>query len=209
MYDGHLRTAPTYGCDNQSYTNIAGDYVDYYMPVEVINELQSNPNYPNTVGGLLALANDALGGVGGYNNGMLTKISDAASIINEAFDECRFGYFVDPDGSYVPPMEITSPTNPYNNKVSTFLENTTLKASPNPFSSVANIEFSIPMTVRVELQVYTLQGQHVETLYTGMAEEDVIHTYQFHAEGIHNQATYVYILRTIYGTKMGKMIMIK
>ena len=145
---------------------------------------------------------------------MLSKIADAATLINEGFDECAYGYFAGgpvilPDGQITAPAAPSAPSNPVNTVVSNFINNTTLKASPNPFSSQANIEFSVPMTVRVELMVYTLQGQHVETLYTGMAEEDVIHTYQFHAKGIHNQATYVYILRTIYGTKMGKMIMIK
>ncbi|MEN8225474.1 MAG: hypothetical protein ABFS05_08965, partial [Bacteroidota bacterium] len=201
MYEGHLRTAASVDCDPDAPA--AGLYQDYQIPAAVINELQSNPSYENTVQGLLDLANAALGGQ--VANGLMSQITEACSVIAEAFDECAFGYFVEEYSTTQPSI----PSNPIDNTISSFVDNMTLKASPNPFNEVANIEFSVPMTVRVSLDVYTLQGQKVETLYTGMADEDVIHSYKFHAEGIHGQATYVYVLRTVYGTKFGKLILIK
>ncbi len=155
-----------------------------------------------TLADLLDLANDAVGGA--YTNGMMSAIADAVALINEAFDECRFGYFEYAD--YTAPAP---PANGGNNTVASFIDNTTIDAYPNPFSEMANIEFTVPLDVRVTLDVYNLQGQHIETLYTGLAEKDVIHTYQFYAKDKHMQSGYVYVLKTVYGTKVGKLVMIK
>jgi hypothetical protein len=210
MYDGHLRTAATSDCD-YTWATVVGEYSDHMIPSQVIAELMYDPQdlgYTNTVGGILTLANNALGDVGGYNNGMLNHIANAANIINEAFDECRFGYFALPDGQItIPPP--ANPVKPSGYDLSNFLENTMLKASPNPFTEMTTIQFKVPSMVRVSLEVYTLQGQHIETLFTGMAAEKVVHSYQFHAKTANNQTTFIYLLKTVYGTKMGKMIMIR
>jgi len=210
MYNGHFRTTDMINCDP---TIIPDDYsinpdiwTDYYIDQGIICYLYDY-GYDHDGDGisdiydLFDLANNALcNSMSGFT--LRGELTDALSTINEGFDECRWGEFVD------------EPYDCGDNAIgggssNSFIARSMLKASPNPFSELANIEFTIPMTVRVSLEVYTLQGQHVETLYTGMAEEDVIHTYQFHAKGIHNQSVYVYVLKTIYGTKVGKMIMIK
>ena len=200
MFDGHLRTAPSSDCDDPNAI-VTGPYTDYQIPSAVINELKTNPNYTNTVQGLLDLANDALGGL--VSNGLMSKITTAASIINEAFDECQFGYFVDPGLQ-------SAPIDPTNDEITESMSDLiNLRAFPNPFSDVTTIEFTVPMDIKVTLDIYTLQGALVENLYSGMAEKDRVHTYTFYADGKHNQATYIYIIRTAYGTKMGKLIMIK
>ena len=84
-----------------------------------------------------------------------------------------------------------------------------LAAYPNPFSVSATIEFTVPMDGSVTLEVYTLQGQKVETLFSGFAEKDVIHKYKFDGDDKHNQSIYVYILKTQNTTEMGKLIMVK
>ncbi|HSG67859.1 MAG TPA: T9SS type A sorting domain-containing protein, partial [Bacteroidales bacterium] len=197
MFGGHLRIAESSDCDDPG-AYVVGPYTDYYISSTVMDELGTNA----TLADLLAMANNALGG--GYSNGMLSAIADAAALINEAFDECRFGYF-----EYEAYTAPAPPANGNDNSISSFIDNTTMNAYPNPFSEVANVEFTVPLDVRVTLEVYTLQGQHVETLYTGMAEKDVIHTYRFYAKDRHNQSVYVYVLRTVYGAKVGKLIMIK
>ena len=200
MYDGVLFTAPSSDCDDpEAY--VTGEYTQYQIPMDVINELKAN--YTNTVQGLLDLANDALAGE--VSNGLMSQITNAASIINEAFDECRFGYFEQTSTQTAP----AAPPAGNDNSVLSFIDLTTISAHPNPFSEVATIEFSVPQNLRVSLEVYTLQGQHVETLYTGMAEKDVIHAYKFYAKNRHNQSAYIYVLKTVYGTKVGKLIMVK
>ena len=199
MYDGVLFTAPSSDCDDpEAY--VTGDYTQYQIPIDVINKLKAS--YTNTVQGLLDLANDALAGQ--VSNGLMSQITTAASIINEAFDECQFGYFQESSTQSTPAAPAGN-----DNTVLSFIDLTTIDAYPNPFSDVATIEFSVPQNLRVTLDVYTLQGQHVETLYTGMAEKDVIHAYKFYAQNKHNQSAYIYVLKTVYGTKVGKLIMVK
>ncbi|MEN8251194.1 MAG: hypothetical protein ABFS32_19835, partial [Bacteroidota bacterium] len=206
MYDGLLRTTAMINCDPNiipdPYSINPDIWTDYQFDDEIMCQLINDYGDP-TVYDLLDLANRALCGEG-FSNSFLGMITEAITAINEGFDECRFGYFVE-EYDLVCEGDNTTPPSGGN----AFMANVYLKASPNPFSDVANIEFAVPMTVRVSLDIYTLQGQLVETLYTGMAEKDVIHYYKFHAEGIHMQSTYVYVLRTIYGTKYGKLIMIK
>ena len=204
IYNGHLMSAPMINCD----PNIPPDpdsWSSRYMSGNVVCYLKENYNVNPTVYDLIALANDALCGTV-TGNSFLGEITDAVTMINEGFDECRFGYFVEePDNCGYS----TQPGGNTPNNITSVMNNTILKAYPNPFSEVANVEFTVPMDVRVTLEVYTLQGQLVETLYTGMAEKDVVHTYQFYAKDKHMQSGYVYVLRTVYGTKTGKLVMIK
>jgi hypothetical protein len=169
-----------------------------------------DPDYGNvsTVYDLMALANDALGGRFDKPYPVdLADITDALTAINEAYDECRIGYFK--EEAVVCTSQAVAGSGSNNTVSGSFMDNTSISAHPNPFNEVAVIQFTVPEDIRVTLDVYNLQGQHIENLYTGIAEKDVIHTSRFHAKNRHNQSGYVYVLRTVHGVKTGKMIMIK
>jgi len=64
---------------------------------------------------------------------------------------------------------------------------------PNPFNPTTNIRFSLPEMADVQIQIYSLQGQRVETIYLGSISRGV-HSVRFNAGSL---ASGVYIYRII------------
>ncbi|MBT5419641.1 MAG: HYR domain-containing protein, partial [Candidatus Cloacimonetes bacterium] len=54
-----------------------------------------------------------------------------------------------------------------------------LKAYPNPFTGMANIEFSVPNEGKVVLEVYNMMGQKVAKLFDGNVESGAVYTEVF------------------------------
>jgi hypothetical protein len=73
----------------------------YMIPLSVYNALGPVP----TVQGILDLANEALGG--NIVGPSLSDIQMAADLINNAFVECRFVYFIPQTKSNVEPVTTT------------------------------------------------------------------------------------------------------
>ena len=48
--------------------------------------------------------------------------------------------------------------------------------SPNPFFDEVNIEFNLPSSNKVRLEVYDLSGSHISTLFDGRLDADA-HNY--------------------------------
>lgn len=67
----------------------------------------------------------------------------------------------------------------------------TLKTAPNPFKTSTNIQFELPETTMVNLQVYDVNGELVKTLIQNDSYEEGIHRLTFFNE---NQASTVYFL---------------
>ncbi len=78
---------------------------------------------------------------------------------------------------------------------------------PNPFNPTTRIEFSIPETSHVTLEVFNIQGQRVATLVNGTRDAGV-HTVSFDAA---NLASGVYMYRIQAGnfTRVNKMMLVK
>lgn len=78
---------------------------------------------------------------------------------------------------------------------------------PNPFNPSTNIQFTLPASVNVRLQVFNIQGQLIQTLIDGnvpAGQQNI----RFDGSNLSN-GTYVYRLETPYGAASRKMTLIK
>jgi hypothetical protein len=89
---------------------------------------------------------------------------------------------------------------------------------PNPFNPSTKLEFSVASTGWTTLKVYNAVGQHVSTLYDGIAEAGKNHQTTFSAEGSSgiNLSSGIYFARLTFFTESGeskqmmkKMMLIK
>ncbi|HSG67483.1 MAG TPA: T9SS type A sorting domain-containing protein, partial [Bacteroidales bacterium] len=190
--DGNVLVTIESDCSFETYT---GDPQSFPIPQSVIDELGGY----NTLGDLLQLAKDVLGGAN--SNVSPADVTAALDAFNRGFDECRA--FVEYQNTLsIPSGDNTSAT-------ATTAKEVEVTAYPNPFRGDVTIEFTVPQTINVTLEIYTLEGQRVETLFTGMAEKDAIHTYHFDGNGMSNQSVFIYVIKSEYGINMGKIIRLK
>jgi hypothetical protein len=86
---------------------------------------------------------------------------------------------------------------------------TTLDVFPNPFNTTANIQFSVPESGQVIVEVYNLTGSRISTLFNDYAEENRAYTLQFSGGAEVYQATYIVIIRTGNESKFKRLMMIR
>ncbi|MBT4730078.1 MAG: T9SS type A sorting domain-containing protein, partial [Bacteroidetes bacterium] len=73
-----------------------------------------------------------------------------------------------------------------------------LKAYPNPFKGMANIEFSVPESGKATVEVYNIVGKRVVTLFSGEVEEGNSYTEVFQAGEL---STGIYLIRLSTATE--------
>jgi hypothetical protein len=195
-----LVTAPSSGCNGEGDT-ITGPYSNFVIPLSVYNVLSLNGTITPTVADLYALANKGLGG-GAVGATTLQSISDAVSRINEGFDGCAFGAF-----QITPPLQsLAIPSADDRKEEISQLE---MKIFPNPFSSSANIEFAAPEDGRAVVEVYTLTGSKVATLYDGPVEAGRTYQYSFRGDAVVDQVTYICVIRTDHESRIERLVMVR
>lgn len=92
---------------------------------------------------------------------------------------------------------------PNNNLISNFFE-TSLKAYPNPFTQNTKIAYSVKEKTKVVLGLYSLEGQHLQTLVNSVKLPG---NYQVDFDGSKLPAgTYLYHLQTGSEVKSGKLL---
>jgi len=71
-----------------------------------------------------------------------------------------------------------------------------IKAYPNPFFDQIGIEFTLPENDVVTLDIYNIEGMHIETLYQGKVYGDETYRFTFIASQGLPAGIYIYRLRT-------------
>ena len=178
---------------------IAGTGQVWKLPGLVLTYLGAN----NTVGDLYALANQALAGTYVPGNGQpsLGAIATACDIINNAFDECRMlGGFSNTAPTRAQVREVTALPN---------YEGITMNAYPNPFNEKASIEFKLDgFDSDVTIEVFTLTGERVASLYNGYASADETYKVSFDGSSL-PPGIYMYQLNTGDRVYQDKLVLIK
>ena len=74
-------------------------------------------------------------------------------------------------------------------------ENTYIKAYPNPFKDHLNFEFSVAEDSEVSLEVFSITGARIATIYEGMATGNIIYNESFQPGDL-STGVYFYRLKT-------------
>jgi len=150
-----------------------------------------------TVGAVMTEANKVLGGCSStYSASTLTTVLD---LINSNYDEgsSNKGFLICPTTHGKPSAGTQSVDEP---EISMF---------PNPFSSSANITFSLPAAGHATLDVYdAVKGSRVATLFSGDVKAGTEYTGVFEG-GILPPGVYIYKLTTNDNAYFGKAVLVK
>ena len=170
------------------------DSLHFLLPASVYSFLGNNPS----VQAIYTLANNALGGVAGLPP--LGDINEAVSIINVAFDECRFPYFIPQlkaNGGSGSPI-VTSES-----------MEIALTIAPNPFKESTQIEFTLSMDSKATVEVYNMLGNKIATLFDGNVLAGQKNTLEFTPASSSSQQVMMCVVRTPTGTEVKRMILVK
>lgn len=181
-------TVSSTGCGHGSPLH---DTAYFTIPSSVYNYLSNK-----TVTEILALANEALG-VSPWPSSYpsLSDITKALSIINEAFDGCRFIYFN--DGLKTLPFAILPESTLIN-----------LTVAPNPFIESTVITFTVNEDTRAVAEIYDLQGRLITRLFEGNMASGEKQTITINGSHLNSQAPQVVVVRTPAGVKEKIIMMV-
>jgi hypothetical protein len=80
-----------------------------------------------------------------------------------------------------------------------------LKAYPNPFTERLNIDFSSPTDTQAKLEIYSITGAKLETLFDGPVEKGVVYFVEYRPRLVSSQMVFYHL--TMNGkTQVGKVI---
>ncbi|MPL89567.1 hypothetical protein SDC9_35603 [bioreactor metagenome] len=179
------------GTSNGSYP--LDDSLHFVIPYSVYLYLGINP----TIQDVYDLANSALGGVAPPPNlgPTLSDIRDAVQVINQAFEDCRFIFFIPkPKSSLVLPLGKELPVG---------IE---LKVAPNPFRSFTEVSFSVDKATRVQAQLYDMQGNLVKNLFEGNMEAGQERTEVYNVSRNESFAVLICVIRTPTAIRVQRII---
>ena len=170
---GYLTTQDMNGCYPNSTPSEGCDIVSIQINQNVVNYLGGNA----TVADLLQLANDVLGGTKTPGiNGVpsYSDISGAATSITTAFHDGRrfLNYFQTQQGCELLTGSSNRETTTESPTSSVMAEREannilTVTAYPNPFADNINFEIEAKHSGKAMLEVYSVTGQKVKTVYNG------------------------------------------
>ncbi|MFZ9662142.1 MAG: hypothetical protein ACO29O_09715, partial [Chitinophagaceae bacterium] len=120
-----------------------------------------------TIGEILKVANNVLGGKGSEFNVTPTQIANIAAAINEGFDECRIARSYSSDG---PTLSISNLTT-----------GIAVRAYPNPFVSSFNIVFTSNIDGDAKVDFYDESGRNLGSILRNNVIAGIENTIQYKA----------------------------
>ena len=185
----------------------------------------TNPNAPIGLGGNLKLkitmddngepgVNDLIGITLRDNNNNLLYASN--TIVNSQAAEMLLAggnlvvhssFNLGPLGPQDPPYVHFTDNTPPALKEQT--EDISLRVYPNPFQVKTKVEFVVPADTRAIVEVFSLMGKKVKTLFDGTAEANRRYSLDFECDSSIPAGTFICVIRTEYGTKNAKLILTK
>jgi hypothetical protein len=138
----------------------AGPGVPTQLVSPAISNYLATHGYATTVGGLLQLANDALGGVD-VSPLSLNDIQNAIDGINNIFDECKIVTGYVPGGGGAGRVITSNSTSSQPSLVVT--------AFPNPYEENFSLKINSPVTGQAAISFYTMDGVKI-----GEMKRDVV-----------------------------------
>ncbi|MEJ8844797.1 T9SS type A sorting domain-containing protein, partial [Lacibacter sp. H375] len=194
---------------------VVNEYVYKTIPQSIIDALNAG-GYDLTVGGLYALANDALGNTdletGKERGASLGAITDAVASINEGFDECRIfiGWNVGP--CEVPSRRININSSGVINSADVTalsVESLRVSAYPNPFAEKVSFAIVSPVSGKASLEIYNMFGQKLQTVYEGYLTAGRTQLVEFRPGSTIAAGTLVYKLNVAGKQVTGKLVNLK
>lgn len=111
--------------------------------------------------------------------------------------------------SPAPSAKLNAPDELNSLNMATFEEEVLLKAYPNPFSNLLNLEFSLPESSRVTLELYSISGQRINVLFEGNAEAGKLYQFQYLPDERASSGLVLYRLQTQSGIYFGKAVLVR
>ena len=155
--DGSLAVIAPRNCGSNEP---AGPGVPTQLVSPAISSYLATHGYATTVGGLLQLANDALGGVN-VSPLTLNQIQEAVDNINNAFDGCKIltGYVPAAGGGGRVVTSNSTSSQP----------SLIVTAFPNPYEENFSLKINSPVTGQAMISFYTMDGVKI-----GEMKRDVV-----------------------------------
>ena len=194
------RYLTTYGATSCTNGNaISGSKQVFAIPQSVLTYLGAN----NKVSDLMTLANKALGMtyVPSGTQPTLSDITAALDALNKGFDGCRIlaGFSANSSGLKLDDEEhATSSTN----------EGLNLTSYPNPFNSMTTLSFRLDETSNASLDIYSMTGARIATVFNGVANADEEYPIAFDASDL-SDGVYVCRLSTAGKSVVTKLVLVK
>jgi hypothetical protein len=172
-----------YSTETGLLTSVDNEYKTATFSQALIDAIAA-AGYPKTVGGLFALANDAIGnkdGVIGKEQGIsLSEIGGAAGSINEVFDECAISVGWDigpcPASNVVAPPRVTVSASA---EAAATIGKLKVSTYPNPYRNNVTFVIESPVSGQAVLDVYNIAGQKIQTLFNGHIDANETRTIDY------------------------------
>ncbi|WP_162128547.1 T9SS type A sorting domain-containing protein [Flavobacterium phycosphaerae] len=167
------------------WVNTVNEYTYKTIPAAVVNAITPNGNGDKTVGGLIDLANRALGNADGINSSeggvSLSAITNVVDALNNVFDECKV--FVGWDVTPCPAQPVAVRMNASSaNEV----KGLSVIVAPNPYTDNFKLSLITSSEAQVSVSVYDMTGRLIEKRDVNPNEVSQIQVGNNYSSGVYN-----------------------
>jgi len=93
-------------------------------------------------------------------------------------------------------------------QMSSFEKMTSVRAYPNPFSDILNIEFTLQSDSKVKLEIFSVTGQRLATLFEGDVKAAELNRFEYNPVASCD-CLIIYRLQTSQGAYYDRVVMVR